>query len=322
VREKHALICGVAGQDGAYLARLLAERGYRVVGTTRGDPAHGSVNLAALGIVDRVALRRMDPLDRGRVEQLIAESDPAEIYYLSAQSSVWRSFEQPVETFQASAIGLINVLEAARAIAPAARLFSAASGDCFGEAPADRPANEQAAFAPRSPYAAAKCAGHHALAAARLAYGQYACSGFLFTHESPLRPDSFAVGKTVAAARRIAAGSDEELTLGNVEIVRDWGWAPDYVEAMWRMLQRDEPLDFVIASGRSASLGQLVEEIFAAVGLDWRQHVTPGTAPPRPADIRFQHADPSRARLELAWSGAIEVADLAARLVRGPDNPV
>lgn len=314
VDTKRALVCGVTGQDGAYLARLLIEKGYQVVGTTRGHAAH-TANLALLGIDQGVQLVRMNPDKRDEVDRIVAESAAAEIYYLAAQSSVWRSFAEPVATFEASAVGLLNLLEAARIHAPKARIFNAASGDCFGETAADRPATEQTRFAPRSPYAAAKCAGHHALAVSRLGTGQFACSGFLFTHESPLRPETFAVGKTFAAAKRIAAGSDETLILGDLSVVRDWSWAPHHVEAMWKMLQLAQPEDFIIASGRSASLQSLVEAIFAALGLDWRDHVSAVPLPPRPNDIRIQHADPRRARERLGWSSDGDIGRLAQRLV-------
>lgn len=317
--EKRALICGVTGQDGAYLARFLLGRSYRLFGTTRGDPAAGVPNLRRLGVEDGVTLLPMDPVSPTDTAAAIRRAEPEEIYYLAAQSSVWRSFEAPVAAFEGSAIGLINLLEAARMEAPAARIFNAASGDCFGEAAADAPITEESAFRPRSPYAAAKCAGHHALAVARLAYAQFACSGFLFAHESPLRPEAFAVGKAIAAARRIAAGSAETLRLGNVGILRDWGWAPTYVEAMWAMLQQPVPRDFVIASGESHSLAALVEQIFAALGLDWRDHVEADAQLPRPSDIGSQHADPSAANAALAWSGRIALDALAARLVGPPD---
>lgn len=312
---KSALVCGVTGQDGAYLARFLLGRGYRLFGTTRRDPTAGAPNLRRLGIEERVTLLRMDPTSPAEVAAAIAQAGPAEIYYLAAQSSVSLSFQAPVAAFEGAAIGLVNLLEAARIEAPAARIFNAASGDCFGEAPAGAPITEQSRFRPRSPYAAAKCAGHHALAAARLAHGLFACSGFLFAHESPLRAETFAVGKTIAAARRIAGGSAEKLPLGNVAVVRDWGWAPTYVEAMWAMLQQPEPRDFVIASGQSHSLAAVVAQIFSGLGLDWRDHVEVGTEPPRPSEIFVQHADPAAANAALGWSGRIALDVLAARLV-------
>ncbi|WP_444858787.1 GDP-mannose 4,6-dehydratase [Sphingosinicella sp.] len=311
---KRALICGISGQDGAYLAQSLLAKGYRVVGTTRGIPRAGSDRLRQLEIDETVALEQVDPVSRGGIDKVLADTLPDEIYYLAAQSSVWRSFASPVETFEASAIGLMHLLEAARRHAPRARIFFAASGDCFGETPKWAPATETSPFRPRSPYATAKCAGHHALVVSRLAYGQFACSGFLFTHESPLRSEDFALGKVVATARRIVAGSNERLTLGSVEVVRDWGWAPDYVEAMWRMLQGDVPEDFVIATGRSHRLAELVERVFAACGLDWTQHVDAGETPLRPTDIADQHADPSYAEKKLGWIAQTDI-DLMARLL-------
>lgn len=308
-----ALICGVGGQDGAYLARFLLGQGYEIVGTTRHQGSNVA-NLRKLGLEGAIRIVEMDPLGRGEVERVLAESEAKEIYYLAAQSSVWRSFEQPAETFEAAAVGLVNLLEAARRLGPDIRIFNAASGDCFGETAADVPATERSPFAPRSPYAAAKCAAHHAVAAARAAYGSYACSGFLFTHESPLRSEDFVVGKSLAAARRIASGSRETLALGNVEICRDWGWAPDYVAAMWRMLQLDAPEDFVLATGRSHRLGDLVERIFAAFALDWRDHVEIGSAKPRPGDISGQYADPALARERLGWSAELTLDELARRL--------
>lgn len=258
---------------------------------------------------------RMDPARPDEVERVVAESASDELYYLAAQSSVARSFAEPIATFEAAAIGLLNLLEAARAHRPAARIVHAASGDCFGETTAETPAREGAPFQPRSPYAAAKCAAHFLLAANRSAHGQFAASAFLFTHESPLRPETFAVGKTVATARRIAGGSSERLSLGDVGVVRDWGLAADYVSALWAMLQLNEPADFVIASGRSVSLAMLVEAIFEAVGLDWRDHVDVGAQPARAGDIVRQHADPSLAKARLGWSGAVEIGELARRLV-------
>ena len=316
MRDRRALICGITGQDGAYLARALLREGYRVIGTTRGKPARGSANLRGLEVEAQVELLQMDPADGERVRAVLAKLRPDDIYYLSAQSSVWRSFADPGETFRASAEGIVNLLEAARLLLPDARIFYAASGDCFGETSEEAPATEASPFRPRSPYAAAKCAGHHAVAVSRLAYGQFACSGFLFTHESPLRSEDFAIGKTAAAARRIASGSSERLILGNVEAVRDWGWAPDVVEAMRRMLQPDAPEDFVIASGTSHKVADFVARIFAAHGLDWQEHVELDARPSRPTDIQVQHADPSMVRARLGWSAGTGFDEMAKLLAR------
>lgn len=302
--SRRALIFGVGGQDGAYLARLLLDKGYALAGTTRGDAR--PANLDRLSIGAEVALHRLDVADRAAVAAAVAAARPDEIYYLAAQSSVWRSFQDPAGTLIASAAGLANVLAAA----PEARILNAASGDCFGETGADAPATEASPFRPRSPYAAAKCAAHHLVSAARIAEGQFACSAFLFNHESPLRTESFAVGKVIAAAKR-----GETVALGNVEVVRDWGWAPDHVEAMWRMLQQDSAEDFVIATGRSHSLAELVALCFAERGLDWRAHVRLDAAPPRPSDITIHHADPSLARARLGWQAPTGLAELARKLM-------
>jgi GDPmannose 4,6-dehydratase len=313
--EQTALIFGITGQDGAYLARLLLEKGYRVSGTTRAlqsDPQ----NLRRLSVLERVRLIECQPIDPCSVAAAIAEAKADEIYFLSAQSSVWRSFQAPGETIASSVLGLTNVLEAVRQESPGSRILNAASGDCFGETTADAPATEKSPFRPRSPYAAAKCGAHHQLASHRLAYGQFACSAFLFNHESPLRSEAFATGKIVAAARRIAEGSDETLELGNVTVVRDWGWAPEYAAVMWRMLQQPEPRDFVIATGVSHPLSSFVEHCFSELGLDWREHVRTNSAPPRPSDITVHHADPSLAAEFLGWRAQVDLAEMAARLMR------
>jgi GDPmannose 4,6-dehydratase len=313
---KRALVFGIGGQDGAYLAQLLVGKGYSVTGTTR-QTAASLPNLERLALSQAVTFRSVDPVNADAVAEAVSAVQPDEIYYLSAQSSVFQSFQDPIGTIEGIVLGLTNVLEAARGAAPAARIFNAASGDCFGETSAEAPACEETSFAPRSPYAAAKCGAHHQLAAARLAYGQFACSGFLFNHESPLRAESFAFGKIAAAARRIAAGSGETLKLGNVDVVRDWGWAPEYVEAMWRMLQQPEPLDLVLATGRSRPLSDFVQLCFDHAGLDWREHVELDSGSLRPSDIAVHHADPGRAREVLGWSATVPLEELAARMVAG-----
>lgn len=314
--SERALICGATGQDGAYLARALLDRGIEVHGTSR-QPALPEGNLAAVGAAGALTPHVMEPASQDSVRAVLGEVRPDRIFYLAAQSSVARSFDEPVETWRAAALGLVHVLEAAREIVPEARILNAGSGDCFGERPAHAPADETTAFAPRSPYAAAKCAAHHAVAVARRAHGQFASTAFLFSHESPLRPETFAIGKIVGAVKRIAAGSGELLELGNVEVVRDWGWAPEYVEAMVRMLALDAPRDLVIATGRSHSLAEFVAAAFAEAGLDWRDHVRIGAVAPRPADIACQHADPGLARELLGWRAETGLAALARRLIGG-----
>lgn len=314
---RSALIWGVGGQDGAYLARLLLDKGYRVHGTSRGETV--PANLRRLGIGDEVELHVADPADGARVGEVIAVVAPVEIYYLAGQSSVGRSFAEPEATFAGAALGLLNVLEAARRVVPDAAMLNAASGDCFGETVA--PATEQSPFRPRSPYAAAKCSAHLLLEANRVAHGQRACSAFLFPHESPLRPDSFVIGKLMAAIRRFVAGDRTPLELGDLNVVRDWGWAPDYVAAMWAMLQRATPEDLIIATGTSMRLEDFVAAAFAAIGLDWREHVKSVPGLRRPADIAEQHADPSRAAEVIGWRASVAGEALVKRLVSEAISP-
>lgn len=314
--KPRALICGVSGQDGAYLARLLIAHGYDVHGTSRDASAPRS-NLDRLGIADCVTIHEMDPANPSQAMTAVRCVEPHEIYYLSAQSSVGRSFDLILETWTASAIGLVNILNAAFTVVPDARVLNAASGECFGETSASNPASDRTRFNPRSPYAAAKCGGHYAVQAARAAFGQFACSAFLFNHESPLRPETFVTAKVAAAVRRIASGSDERLRLGSVSIVRDWGWAPEYVEAMRLMLQQPEPQDMVVATGRSHSLAEFVELAFRAADLDWRAHVDTGTGPSRPGDPAAQHADSTRARRFLGWEARVGLCSIAEWLVDG-----
>jgi GDPmannose 4,6-dehydratase len=310
---RRALIVGIGGQDGAYLARHLLARGYAVDGTSRGEGV--PANLDRLGVGGEVTMHRFAIGDGAGT--LLKAALPDEIYWLAAQSSVGASFAHPAEGLEA-AIGLTGMLAAAREIVPAARLLFAASGECFGETTPEAPAREDSAFSPRSPYAVGKCAGHHAIACARAAYRQFACSAFLFTHESPLRPESFVIGKIAATVRRIATGSQEVLRLGDCSVVRDWGWAPDYVDAMHRMLQQDDPRDFIIATGRSTSLEALVAESFALIGRDWRGHVELAAVPRRPGEARTHHADPSRALAVLGWQAQADAREVLRRLILDP----
>ena len=314
---RSALIWGVGGQDGAYLARLLLAKKYRVHGTSRGGAMPD--NLQRLGIADRIELHTADPSDSTRATAVVAAAAPAEIYYLAGQSSVGRSFAEPETTLTGVALGLLNVLEAARRETPEAVLLNAASGDCFGDTVA--PATERSLFRPRSPYAAAKCSAHLLIEANRVAYRQRVCSAFLFPHESPLRPASFVIGKLMAAIRRFAAGDRTPLELGDLSVVRDWGWAPDYVTAMWAMLQRETPEDLILATGTSMRLEDFVAAAFAAIGLDWRDHVTSVPGLRRPADIAEQHADPSRAAELIGWRASVVGEELVKRLVAEAISP-
>ena len=311
---KTALICGISGQDGAFLARLLLNRGYRVVGTSRDAQVSSFANLRRLGILERVTLESMVLTDFRSTLQVLAKVRPDEVYNLAGQSSVGLSFQQPVETLESIAIGSLNLLESIRFLAEPIRLYNASSSECFGDT-RDLAANEETPFRPRSPYAAAKAAAHWEVANYREAYGLFACSGILFNHESPLRPERFVTKKIVAAACRIASGSREKLVLGNLRISRDWGWAPEYVDAMWRMLQAQEPEDFVIATGEMHSLEEFVNHAFAQLGLDWRRHVESDPDLFRPSDILFSRGDASRARQRLGWTASVHMPDVIARMV-------
>jgi GDPmannose 4,6-dehydratase len=298
--EKRALICGVTGQDGAYLAKLLLDKGYSVAGTSRDAQVANTGNLERLRIANRVALESMATTDFRSVLQVISKVRPHELYYLAGQSSVGLSFMQPAETLESITMGTLNVLEAIRFIGSPVRLYNAASGECFGDTP-ETGANEETPFRPRSPYAVAKAAAFWEVANYREAYGLYACSGLLFNHESSLRPQRFVTQKVISAVRRIAGGSNERLHLGNLAVWRDWGWAPEYVHAMWLMLQQEQPQDIVIATGETHSLEDFVKYAFELKGLDWRQHVQIDASLSRPTDVRISKGDPFKARRTLDW---------------------
>lgn len=309
-----ALICGVGGQDGAYLAQLLLGKGYEVWGTSRDAQITGFRNLKALQIERRVSLCSMAPTDFRSVLNVLTRCMPDEVYFLAGQSSVGLSFEQPVETLESITVGTLNMLEAIRFLGGKIKLYHASSSECFGDV-GQTPANERTPFHPRSPYAVAKASAHWMVANYREAYGLFACSGILFNHESPLRPARFVTRKIVDAAVRIASGADEKLVLGRLDIVRDWGWAPEYVDAMWRMLQQDKPIDYVIATGVSVSLEDFVRDVFMNVGLDWRKHVVTDQKLHRPSDIDWSQGDASQAKDGLGWESRIKMPELAKLLV-------
>jgi GDPmannose 4,6-dehydratase len=312
---KTALVCGASGQDGAYLARHLLGLGYRVVGTSRDAQAATFANLHVLGIADRVELRSMVLTDFRSVLQTLTKVRPDEIYNLAGQSSVGLSFEQPVETFESIAIGVINLLEVMRSLESSARLYNASSSECFGDT-AGGPANEDTPFHPRSPYATAKASAHWAVANYREAYGLFVCNGILFNHESPLRPMRFVTQKIVSAACEIAMAGGGSLHLGDLSVWRDWGWAPEYVEAMHKMLQLDAPQDFVIATGESHSLQDFCEAAFAELGLRAADYVHRSPTLLRPADIPYGRADARRAREVLGWQARYKMRDVVREMVQ------
>ncbi len=310
-----ALVCGITGQDGAYLAQLLVDYGYTVIGTSRDALSARMDGLLSLGISDRVQLVSMVSNDFRSVLQTVIRADPTEIYNLAGQTSVGLSFEQPVEAIESIAIGTLNLLEAIRIVGKPIRLYNAGSSECFGDT-GETAANERTPFLPRSPYAVAKVSAHHLIANYREAYGLFACTGVLFNHESPLRPQRFVTQKIVHGAWRIASGDTKPLRLGNLDIYRDWGWAPEYVKVMWRLLQQDSPRDYVIATGRTVSLEYFVERAFLQFGLDWRQHVEQDSGLIRPTDIRYGAADPSLAHLDLGWRAEFDVDVVIREMVR------
>lgn len=298
--NKKALICGVGGQDGSYLAKFLLDKGYEVWGTSRDAGGASFVNLKRLGILEQIHTISMNPEDFRSVFMCLRKIQPDEVYFLAGQSSVGLSFELPAETIQSIAVGTLNILEACRVLDKPFKLFHAGSSECFGNTNGVA-ANEQTVFQPRSPYAVAKAAAIWLVDNYREAYGLFACSGILFNHESVLRPKRFVTQKIICAARDIAEGNSDRLLLGNIDISRDWGWAPEYVEPMWLMLQQKTPENFVIATGETNSLEDFVDQAFKEVGLDWKNYVELGKAFQRPSDIQISCADPSRAAEKLGW---------------------
>lgn len=316
---KKALICGISGQDGAYLAKFLLSKGYEVWGTSRDAQISSFHNLVKLGILNRVHLESVSLTDFRSVLQALVKVQPDEVYNLAGQSSVGLSFDQPVETLHSISVGCLNLLEAIRFTSQPIRFYNAGSSECFGDTN-EVHADEATPFRPRSPYAVAKSAAFWEVANYREAYGLFACSGILFNHESPLRPERFVTKKIVATACRIAGGSKEKLRLGNLAIRRDWGWAPEYVEAMWLMLQQEQPDDYVIATGESHSLEEFVGAAFANVGLDWRDHtvVEPGLF--RPLDLSVSKGNPAKAKQKLGWEARRRMKDVVELMIKAENE--
>jgi GDPmannose 4,6-dehydratase len=309
-----AVICGIGGQDGAYLAKHLLGLGYTVVGTSRDAQANRFAGLERLGVRDRVTLVSMSPIDFRSAFQVLQRAEPDEIYNLAGQSSVGLSFDQPVETFESIVVGTLNLLEAIRMLARPIRLYNAGSSEMFGNSGRE-PANERTVLRPRSPYGIAKATSFWQIAQYREAYGIRAATGILFNHESPLRPERFVTQKIVAAACRIARGEQQTVSLGDLSVHRDWGWAPEYVVAMHRMLQLDTLEDFVIATGHTHSLEEFVAAAFTAVGLDWRRHVVRDPRLVRPTEIDRGQADTTRASVRLGWTAAHRMPDVVGMMV-------
>ena len=318
---RRALICGVSGQDGAYLAAWLLEQGYEVWGTSRDAEGASFANLRRLGIHDRLRLRSMAPEDFRSVFVALRDAAPDEVYYLAGQSSVGLSFELPAETLQSIVLGTLNLLEACRLLDRPIRLYHAGSSECFGDTRGE-PATEDTPFSPRSPYAVAKASAFWLVSNYREAYGLFACSGILFNHESPLRPGRFVTQKIVSTAWRIANGSAERLRLGQLDIARDWGWAPEYVRAMHLMLQQPTPQDLVIATGQTHTLEQFVDTAFSLLGLSWRDHVEQDVELLRPTDLKLSRARPERAERLLGWRASRDMRDVVSMMIDGLRFPL
>jgi GDPmannose 4,6-dehydratase len=306
---KRALVCGVSGQDGAYLAKLLLDKGYEVWGSSRDAQGSSFGNLITLGIKLEVKLLSMIPEDFRSVFMALKKSNADEVYYLAGQSSVSLSFEQPSETIQSISIGTLNMLEACRMADRNIKLYYAGSSECFGDTNGF-PANESTVFHPRSPYAVAKTSAYWLVDNYREAYNLWACTGILFNHESPLRPNRFVTQKIISTAKLIKSGKAEKLILGSLDISRDWGWAPEYVESMWMMLQQPSPKDYVIATGVTNTLKCFVEYTFEKLGLNYREYVTQDQSFLRPNDLKIAKADPLKAKMLLKWEAKYKMRDI------------
>jgi GDPmannose 4,6-dehydratase len=311
---KKALICGISGQDGSYLAKLLLDKGYTVYGGSRDAQMVSLRNLSWLAIEKKVNVVSISINDFRSVLQTLLKVKPDEVYNLAGQSSVGLSFEQPVETLESISVGTLNLLEAIRFSNLPIKFYNAGSSECFGDT-GSAAANEMTPFRPRSPYGVAKAAAFWQVANYREAYQLHASTGILFNHESPLRPERFVTQKIVATACRIASGSDEVLTLGNIDIARDWGWAPDYVEAMWLMLQQSQADDYVIATGHTTKLRDFIRIVFDTVGLDWEKYVCTDESFFRPTDIAEGHADPTKASNQLDWRAKHKMEEVSQLMV-------
>jgi GDPmannose 4,6-dehydratase len=307
-----ALITGVTGQDGSYLAELLLSKGYEVVGVVRRTSHHSYERIEHL--LDRIEVVAADLLDQHSLTVVLQDTRPDEVYNLAAQSYVPTSWTQPVLTGEFTALGVTRILEAIRLVHPTARFYQASSSEMFGRV-TETPQRETTSFYPRSPYGVAKVYGHWITVNYRESYNLFAVSGILFNHESPRRGIEFVTRKVTDGVARIKLGLAQQISLGNLDARRDWGYAGDYVDAMWRMLQQPSPQDYVIGTGQTHSVRELVEAAFGHVGLDYRKHVITDPKFMRPAEVDLLLADPSKARSELGWSPRVGFRELIAMMV-------
>jgi GDPmannose 4,6-dehydratase len=314
--SRTALIAGITGQDGAYLARHLLAEGYHVVGTSRDAQACSTYRLQRLGILQDVQLLSLAPNDFRSVLKTLTATSPNEIYNLAGQTSVGLSFEQPVECMESIAGGTLNFLEAIRYLGLPSRFFSAGSSECFGDT-GPHAVTESSAFHPRSPYAVAKSTSFWQVANYREAYGLFCCTGILANHESPLRPSRFVTQKIISAVQAIKAGIQQTLRLGNLDIWRDWGWAPDYVHAMHLMLQAQTPSDFIIATGATHSLRDFVTMAFAAADLNASDYVQTDPHLLRPSDLKYSALNPTLIHSSLGWKSTLGLPEIIYRMIDG-----
>ena len=309
---RRALITGVTGQDGSYLAELLLEQGYEVIGVVRRSSTLNFERIAH--IQDRMTLVPADLLDEVSLIAVLRDHRPTEVYNLAAQSFVQTSWSQPVFTGETTALGVTRLLDAVRIVDPEIRFYQASSSEMFGKVH-EVPQTESTPFYPRSPYGVAKVYGHWITVNYRESYGLHASSGMLFNHESPRRGLEFVTRKVTHGAARIACGLDDKLALGNLDAQRDWGYAADYVRAMWLMLQQDSPSDYVIATGETHSVRELCQLAFSAAGLEWEQHVVVDERFLRPAEVDLLVGDPTKARTTLGWQRDVDFARLVEMMV-------
>lgn len=312
--KKKALLLGITGQDGAYLAQLLHAKDYEIYGSTRSIEDCAKTNLKAVGMEDKVILTAPQLTNLDSVVGLLQDILPDEIYNLGGETSVGRSFTSPADTHKSITLSTHNILEAMRILNLPAKFFNPCSGECFGNT-TQSGATEQTAFSPQSPYAKAKAAAYHEVIHYRKVYGIHACSGLLFNHESPLRGPHFVTKKIVSSANLISEGKLQSLKLGNINISRDWGWAPDYTRAMWLMLQLPHPEDLIISTGVAHSLKEFIQLVFQKFELNWEQHVVIDKSLVRPAEIRYSAGNPSKAKATLDWTNETSFEKMINKLV-------
>ncbi len=313
--SKNALITGITGQDGSYLTKFLLDKGYKVYGTYRRLSSPNFWRLQYLNIFNKVNLIPIELIDTGSLIEAIMISEPNEIYHLAAQSFVGASFESPIATGDVTGLSVMRILEAIRQINPKIRFYQASTSELYGNS-SKEPVNENNPFAPSSPYAAAKLYGYWATKIYRKAYNLFACNGILFNHESPLRGLEFVTRKITNAVAKISLGLEKELYLGNLEAKRDWGYAPDYVESMWLMLQKEEPDDYLIATNEAHSVEEFCKMAFDIVGLDWQKYVKIDKRFLRPLDVNFLQGDYLKAKEKLGWKPKVKYSDLIKIMVR------